>query len=129
LGYKDDHGDLYNEPRSYQTRIEPFFSNLLPEGVLRDYLARRAGVKVVREYPLLAQLGSDLPGAIRAIPVNAEQIAGDDEDESQASGRARHALRFSLAGVQLKFSALKNQGRSSGLTIPASGAGGDWIVK
>lgn len=129
LGYKGDHGDLYNEPRSYQTRIEPFFSNLLPEGVLRDYLARRAGVKVVREYPLLAQLGSDLPGAVRALPVDAEQVAGDDEDEGQVPGRARHALRFSLAGVQLKFSALKNQGRSSGLTIPASGAGGDWIVK
>ncbi len=33
---------------------------------------------------------------------------------------------FSLAGVQLKFSA-RREGR--GLTIPVSGTGGDWIVK
>ncbi|HXX69876.1 MAG TPA: HipA domain-containing protein [Polyangiaceae bacterium] len=36
-------------------------------------------------------------------------------------------LRFSLAGVQLKFSALMDA--HGGLTIPASGSGGDWIVK
>lgn len=34
--------------------------------------------------------------------------------------------RFSLAGVQLKFSANK---QARGLTIPVSGLGGDWIVK
>jgi serine/threonine-protein kinase HipA len=38
-------------------------------------------------------------------------------------------LRFSLAGVQLKFSALKNEGKHGGLTIPADGVGGAWIVK
>jgi serine/threonine-protein kinase HipA len=35
-------------------------------------------------------------------------------------------LRFSLAGVQLKFSAIRND---RGLTIPVHGRGGDWIVK
>lgn len=39
----------------------------------------------------------------------------------------RHALRFSLAGVQLKFSAVNEA--SGGLTIPAKGVGGSWIVK
>ena len=39
------------------------------------------------------------------------------------------ALRFSLAGVQLKFSGLKRHGKNGGLTIPVSGTGGDWIVK
>jgi len=38
-----------------------------------------------------------------------------------------HALRFSLAGVQLKFSAVMNA--QGGLTIPARGIGGHWIVK
>ena len=37
------------------------------------------------------------------------------------------ALRFSLAGVQLKFSAVMEA--SGGLTIPAGGMGGSWIVK
>ena len=36
-------------------------------------------------------------------------------------------MRFSLAGVQLKFSAV--QEASGGLTIPAHGVGGSWIVK
>jgi serine/threonine-protein kinase HipA len=35
-------------------------------------------------------------------------------------------LRFSLAGVQLKFSMLR---RDRGMTLPAGGRGGDWIVK
>jgi serine/threonine-protein kinase HipA len=36
-------------------------------------------------------------------------------------------MRFSLAGVQLKFSAV--QQANGGLTIPATGKGGSWIVK
>ena len=36
-------------------------------------------------------------------------------------------LRFSLAGVQLKFSAVMEA--SGGLTVPAGGMGGSWIVK
>ncbi len=36
-------------------------------------------------------------------------------------------LRFSLAGVQLKFSAVMEA--SGGLAIPAHGVGGSWIVK
>jgi serine/threonine-protein kinase HipA len=129
LAYRDPYGGIVNAPRAYQTKIEPFFSNLLPEGTLRDYLARRAGVRAVREYPLLAQLGGDLPGAIKAVPVDAHDAPPEDPENEGAAGQARHALRFSLAGVQLKFSALKNRGKNGGLTIPVSGAGGDWIVK
>ena len=46
-------------------------------------------------------------------------IFGDD--------RSENVLRFSLAGIQLKFSAII-EGRG-GLTIPARGMGGSWIVK
>lgn len=129
LAYRDPYGGIVNTPRAYQTRIEPFFSNLLPEGTLRDYLARRAGVKAVREYPLLTQLGGDLPGAVQAVPVDAQDGLSDDVEDGSIAGQARHALRFSLAGVQLKFSALKNKGKNAGLTIPVNGTGGDWIVK
>lgn len=38
----------------------------------------------------------------------------------------RAGWRFSLAGVQLKFSMLRRDDR---LTLPAAGEGGDWIVK
>ena len=40
---------------------------------------------------------------------------------------ARAPLRFSLAGVQLKFSAIMEA--TGGLTVPADGIGGSWIVR
>lgn len=129
LAYKDSFGALINQPRTYQTRIEPFFSNLLPEGTLRDYLARRAGVKAVREYQLLGQLGGDLPGAVEVLPLGGATLVADEAETTEVARQAKHALRFSLAGVQLKFSAIKNQGKNGGLTIPVSGSGGDWIIK
>jgi serine/threonine-protein kinase HipA len=129
LAYKDAYGEIINEPRPYQTKVEPFFSNLLPEGTLREYLARRAGVKTVREFPLLTQLGGDLPGAVRAVPVDAQDIPPEAPDDEGVAEQARQALRFSLAGVQLKFSALRNRGKNGGLTVPVSGTGGDWIIK
>jgi serine/threonine-protein kinase HipA len=129
LAYRDEYGGIINEPRAYQTQLEPFFSNLLPEGALRDYLAKRAGVKAVREFPLLSQLGDDLPGAVRAVPVEGAAITEETPEKAAVAEIAKQALRFSLAGVELKFSGLKRHGKNGGLTIPASGSGGNWIVK
>jgi serine/threonine-protein kinase HipA len=130
LSFKGEQGGLLRDHRPTQTRVMPFFSNLLPEGTLRDYLAKRAGIKPMREYPLLEVLGPDLPGAVTVRPLGEGVLDDDDEDqhEDETDGVAgQGALRFSLAGVQLKFSAVeKAQG---GLTIPASGRGGDWIIK
>src|SRR3546814_18339417 len=51
LAYRDTHGALIDQPRAYQTRIEPFFSNLLPEGTLRDYqIGRASGRERVCQY-------------------------------------------------------------------------------
>ena len=60
LSVRDEYGALITDTRAYRTRVAPFFSNLLPEGTLRDYLAKRAGVKASREFQLLAELGTDL---------------------------------------------------------------------
>ena len=38
------------------TRLSPFFSNLLPEGHLLDYLAQKLGLNSSREFFLLAEL-------------------------------------------------------------------------
>lgn len=130
LSFKGEQGGLLRDHRPTQTRLMPFFSNLLPEGTLRDYLAKRAGIKPMREYPLLEVLGPDLPGAVTVRPLGEGVLDDDDEDQHEdetGSAGGQGALRFSLAGVQLKFSAVeKAQG---GLTIPASGRGGDWIIK
>lgn len=128
LSYKDTFGQLITDHPPTRTRVPPFFSNLLPEGPLRDYLAKRAGVKASREFHLLWALGQDLPGALRIMPAD-DSIwpDGDDDDASSEQTRRKNALRFSLAGVQLKFSAVTKA--KGGLTIPASGQGGSWIIK
>jgi len=128
LSFKGDRGGLLRNHKPTQTKLLPFFSNLLPEGSLRDYLAKRAGIKAVREYPLLEVLGPDLPGSVQIRPSGEGQVEDAEEANAVAAKAPREgALRFSLAGVQLKFSAV--QKASGGLTIPASGRGGDWIIK
>lgn len=119
----DRHGEPAAPGRSRFGRLPAFFSNLLPEGRLREYLAEHARVDERDEFNLLAALGDDLPGALTVrradVPVRAP---------SPRAMTADKPLRFSLAGVQLKFSAFANDD-SKGLTIPATGVGGDWIVK
>jgi serine/threonine-protein kinase HipA len=131
LSYKSRTGGLVTTVRPVSRRLPPFFSNLLPEGHLRDYLARKAGVKKEREFYLIAVLGADLAGAVTVQPMgggesehNHDHDLQHHEDEDQ---QQRNVLRFSLAGVQLKFSAVMEA--SGGLTIPAHGVGGSWIVK
>jgi len=129
LAFKDEFGELYTDFRPYQKRVMPFFSNLLPEGHLRKYLAEQAGVNPEREFYMLWALGHDLPGAITITPADGEAWPPDAADGADVHGddQREYALRFSLAGVQLKFSAVMEA--SGGLTIPASGVGGSWIVK
>ncbi len=131
LGFKDELGELITDFRPTQTRLLPFFSNLLPEDPLRTYLADRAGVKPERELFLLWMLGIDLPGAIMVRPADGDELPPETRDDSSGENghdrRRENALRFSLAGVQLKFSAIEKDG--GGLTIPANGWGGSWIVK
>lgn len=110
VAYRDQYGSIINAPRAYQTQIEPFFSNLLPEGAMRDYLARRTGIKSSREYLLLAQLGGDLPGAVKAVPAGARGVQPEDPDEEGVVADAKRALRLSLAGVQRSGSPLTATG-------------------
>jgi len=128
LSFKNHLGHLTTEFSPVQTRVMPFFSNLLPEGRMRTYLAERAGVNPQREFFLLWVLGQDLPGAITVEPADGDAWPQDVSETPELLEQAReNALRFSLAGVQLKFSAIEEAGK--GLTIPAKGVGGSWIVK
>lgn len=113
---------------STRARVPPWFSNLLPEGLLLGLIAKQAGVAETREFFLLRHLGEDLPGAVRIVRDEADGEPLDDETEpAERAGRgADDAWHFSLAGVQLKFSARRSE---KGLTIPVAGRGGDWIVK
>lgn len=131
LSFKGSTGGLVTTTRPTGRRVPPFFSNLLPEGHLREYLAKRADVNSEREFFLLAVLGADLPGALVIAPLEHEapsEAHHEDEHHEDDHGHGgEEPLRFSLAGVQLKFSAVMEA--SGGLTIPADGMGGSWIVK
>ena len=130
LSFKDALGTLMTDIAPTQTRVPAFFANMLPEGAMRDYLAALASVSPRREFFLLWVLGADLPGAVTIRPADGEDWPIDSDknrDEETPEAARRHALRFSLAGVQLKFSAVR--GAAGGLTIPAEGVGGSWIIK
>lgn len=104
LSFKGRSGGLVTAVRPVGRRVPPFFSNLLPEGHLRTYLAEQAGVKPEREFFLLAMLGADLPGAVTVVPLGADGHPvepGEEPGRGHASRPNHGVLRFSLAGVQL----------------------------
>ncbi len=129
LSFKGRAGGLVTTVRPVSRRVPPFFANLLPEGHLRTYLAEQAGVNPDREFFLLAALGADLAGAVTVTPLSPDgrEIELEPMEEPRRAMGRRKPLRFSLAGVQLKFSAVMES--AGGLTIPADGVGGSWIVK
>lgn len=111
-------------------RLPPWFSNLLPEGRLREWISQARGAPVSREMELLAQVGHDLPGAVQVFEMDeAAPKPSVARREIMAGGPRAGATslwRFSLAGVGLKFSMLSREDR---FTAPGVGEGGDWIIK
>src|SRR5215469_10112218 len=80
LSFKGSTGGLVTNFRPVGRRVPVFFSNLLPEGHLRDYLAKRADVNPDREFFLLAVLGADLPGALVVEPVEGDNPSAAPQD-------------------------------------------------
>lgn len=111
-------------------RLPPWFSNLLPEGRFREWVARERGVSADRELQLLLHMGADLPGAVQVIPDAGDRRhlsgVGAAVAQSPAPEVAGSSWKFSLAGVGMKFSMLRDGDR---LTMPGTSAEGDWIVK
>ena len=96
LRFKDSFGELITEFKPTQTRLMPFFSNLLPEGHLRGYLSERAGVKSEREFFLLWALGMDLPGAITVTAYEGEVWPGYLDDRAEGSEGNKNSLDNAL---------------------------------
>ncbi len=127
--FEDDLDKVYRSRK--RQRLPDFFANLIPEGRLRDLIEKTADLETGDDLALLDFVGQDLPGAVvvcraddqPALPPSEEPESPSLEDGSPRSGEA---LRFSLAGVQLKFSMLLQENK---LTLPAKGQSGEWIVK
>lgn len=119
------------QPWARRQRLDPVLSNLLPEGALRELLTQSLKVHVDSEFDLFSYLGSDLPGALVAEPMSPEDIPpsvlfahGDAEAVSFDKGLREN--RFSLAGVQMKFSMKQQDGR---FNLVTGALLGDWIIK
>lgn len=117
------------QPRA-TNRVPAWFSNLLPEGRLRDLIAREQGVSTYREMELLARIGRDLPGAVSVVLDPAQRVEAGFDDAFVSPGQDPSPVvgprRASLAGMALKFSMSRQGDR---LVVPAHDADGDWILK
>ena len=81
-----------------------------------------------REFFLLWLLGNDLPGAVTVQDIEGRALPPAQGTPTEVRTKVgKDVLRFSLAGVQLKLSAVGNPNRQ--LSIPASRQGQHWIVK
>lgn len=125
----EDRLDVNFVDTAAHSKVPNFFRHALPDptSVLRRLLSQKAGVKSHREFFLLAALGEDLPGALRVVSDGA-LLDGDDEafPASEVDAAQASRLKFSLAGMQLKFSA---RGDAQRLTLPMRGEEARYLVK
>ncbi len=125
----EDRLDLGFVDTAVHSKVPNFFRHALPDptSVLRRLLSQKAGVKAHREFHLLAALGEDLPGALRVLPDGAiDDTDGDDFPAPKSDAAREPRLKFSLAGMQLKFSARDDAQR---LTLPMRGEEARYLVK
>ncbi len=125
LSFRAAHGGLRKDPKPVARALPSFFANLLPEDKLREAMEKHhsGSVRAGNDFDLLATLGSDLPGAVRIMPSEGSVVRNEGLTPS------RPKARFSLAGVQMKLSVIKNTGKGGGLTIPLGDEQGSYIAK
>lgn len=118
-------GGLRRDPKPIRGALPPFFANLLPEEKLREAMEKHhaASVRPANDFDLLAVLGTNLPGAVRALP--SDGIPVPIGPKAAAGKKAR----FSLAGVQMKLSVMKNTGKEGGITLAVDDEQGQYIAK
>jgi serine/threonine-protein kinase HipA len=116
-------------------RLPDFFANLIPEGRLRELIEQTTPVEAGDDLALLAYVGGDLPGAVVVRPFEGEELvsqerrgdrSGEVSEEPAPEEEVGSGLRFSLAGVQLKLSMLREGEK---LTVPVRDQAGNWIAK
>lgn len=119
-----------DDKRALKGYLPPWFSNLLPEGALRELVERELGTGHHEEVIILERLGRDLPGAVMVIPETHEPQDMPQADHLAIDAeKIAKAIRFSLAGVHIKFSMYKDRKKGGRLTMPASFGGGNVIAK
>lgn len=106
--------------------LPPFFANMIPEGDLGLLLRERLRVDLADDLGLLIAVGGDLPGAVVVLPESDDGADITELGPRDVESGADPTMRFSLAGVQLKFSMIRQGER---FHFPGADARGDWIAK
>ncbi|WP_428413848.1 type II toxin-antitoxin system HipA family toxin [Pararhizobium sp.] len=125
LSFRAATGGLRKDPKPVARALPAFFANLLPEDKLREAMEKHhaGSVRAGNDFDLLVALGSDLPGAVLVVPSHGTVAHLDDAQVPKPKAR------FSLAGVQMKLSVIKNTGKGGGLTLPLGDEQGSYIAK
>lgn len=120
----------------------PFFEGLLPEGAVREQVARERGVSADNAFGLLAEIGAECAGAVVVVPAGERPAGADtssvrwlsDEELADALANLRtHPLgggrdvRVSLGGVQQKL--IVTRAPSGRFGQPIGGAPSTHIIK
>ena len=100
-------------------RVPSLLSNLLPEGALREWMAKALKVDINNEFAMLAYSGSSLTGALKATPIAPEDLPSWADTQGIAVVNIKTPVPdtdgkingFSFAGVQIKFSGSRKDGR------------------
>ena len=91
LSLYDAYRNLIMNVRPVTRRLPPFFSNLLPEGALREFIAERGEINAQREFFLLWLLGKDLPGAVTEGYAEGYAVTRRNSESSETCVQARSA--------------------------------------
>lgn len=122
---------LATPPWSRNQKLHPILSNLLPEGALKELIAQGLKVHVDNEFHMFSYLGEDLPGALIAEPMEPEEVpasvlSAHGNTKAVTFRKISQENKFSLAGIQMKFSMKQQDGRYN---LSKGDALGDWIIK
>ena len=126
---------LMSEPWAKNQKLHPILSNLLPEGALRELIALGLKNHIDNEFQILSFLGQDLPGALVATPMEPSDVPDSvltSLEQNQVKAKViklkdnDQENKFSLAGIQMKFSMKEKDGRYN---LTKNGELGDWIIK
>ncbi|MFM2483789.1 type II toxin-antitoxin system HipA family toxin [Celerinatantimonas yamalensis] len=122
---------MLSESWATNQRLHPILSNLLPEGSLRELIAQGLKTHVDNEFHILSYLGMDLPGALVAEPMEPEDVpihllSSHGQVKAVKFEKLSQENKFSLAGVQMKFSMKEKDGRYN---LSKDNVLGDWILK
>lgn len=129
------------QKQAYKAKqCRPFFGGILPEGDLRESIARQFGISKNNDFALLSAIGGDCAGAVSLLPSSSSADLKPDYqliDDAELAKRLQNSpqkpllsgetgARLSLAGAQDKLViAIINEH----IMIPKNGAPSTHIIK